>query len=243
MISRVIFNADDYGLTSGITRAIIESHQNGVVNSTTILGNCDPKLLEEAADLAKQNPNLGVGVHLVLITRKPLLDSHKTLVDDQGFFKIDKNAPGEHIDTNEVYEEWRAQIKRISEHFKITHLDSHHHVHLDSRLNKVARRLSREFKLPMRSVRDNLPTEVRCDLGFFAEYATLDHLIDAMKRNTGTLEFMVHPGYADDLFLNEISSYNKKRADELAILTSQDLKDFIDKNQIEVINYGAISRK
>ena len=47
MINRLIVNADDFALTSGISRAIVEAHQKGIVTSTTILGNCDEKLLEE----------------------------------------------------------------------------------------------------------------------------------------------------------------------------------------------------
>ncbi len=243
MINRVIFNADDFALTSGITRAIIESHNNGVVMSTTVLGNCDEKLLIEAADLAKQHPKLGVGIHLVLTTRSPLLDTHKTLVDELGNFNIDANTPSDSVDLNEVYDEWKAQIKRISEHFDITHIDSHHHVHLDSRLNKIARRLSREFKLPMRSVRDNLPTEVRCDLGFYDETATLEHLYETMARYSGTLEFMVHPGAKEDLFLEEISRYNAKRYDETVLLTSDELRKFLKDNKIKVTNYRSIKRK
>ena len=60
MIKRLIVNADDFALTSDISRAIIESFQNGVVTSTTILANCDAKLLEEAIELSKQNPDLGI---------------------------------------------------------------------------------------------------------------------------------------------------------------------------------------
>lgn len=243
MINRVIFNADDYGLTSGITRAIIESHRNGVVMSTTILGNCDDKLLVEAADLAKQNPGLGVGAHLVLTTRKPLLPDHKTLVDAQGFFSIDANNLNDSIDPKEVYSEWKAQILRLKEHFELTHLDSHHHVHLDNRLNKVARRLSREFKLPMRSVRENLPTEVRADLGFYGKYATLDHLQETMNHYNGTLEFMVHPGQKDDVFLEEISSYSQDRYQELQILTSKELSKYIKDKKIKIVNYRAIVMK
>ncbi len=243
MIKRVIFNADDFALTSGITRAIIEAHELGVVNSTTILGNCDEKLLIEAADLASSHPNLGVGAHLVLTTREPLLDTHKTLVDDQGFFKYKPDTLDDNIDLKELYDEWKAQLNRLKQYFDLTHIDSHHHVHLDDRLHKVVRRLSREFKLPLRSVRDNLPTEVKADLGFYGEYATLEYLQDTMNRFNGLIEFMVHPGYEDDTFLQEISSYNTLRQKELEILCSDKLKNFLKKHHIKNINYAKIKRK
>lgn len=243
MLKRIIFNADDFGLSSGVNRAIIESHKNGVVNSTSALGNCDEKLLIEAADLAKQNPQLGVGVHLVLTTRKPLIDTHKTLVDQQGFFNVNDAKLSENLDLDEVYEEWKAQILRLKSHFNLTHLDSHHHVHLDENLYKVIRRLSREFKLPIRSVRDNLPFEVKADLGFFGQEATVEYLKNRISQLYGLVEFMVHPGLKDDLFLQEISSYNEARAKELDILCSEELKSFLIENRIKNINYGQIKRK
>lgn len=243
MIKRVIFNADDFGLTSGITRAIIEAHKEGVVNSTTVLGNCEEKLLIEAADLASQVPGLGVGAHLVLTTGKPVLDEHKTLLDERGFFKFKSDTIDESIDLKELYEEWKAQLKRLQEHFEITHIDSHHHVHLDDRLHKVVRRLSREFKLPIRSVRDNFPTEIKADLGFYGESANLQYLIDTMSRMYGLVEFMVHPGYEDDTFLQEISSYHEEREKELEILKSKELKQFLENNHIKNINYAQIHRK
>ncbi len=238
MLKRVIFNADDFGLSSGVNRAIIESHRNGVVNSTTILGNCDEKLLIEAADLAKQNPKLGVGVHLVLTTRAPLVEGHKSLVDEHGFFKYTGDTLDDKIDLDEVYVEWKAQIIRIKEHFEITHLDSHHHVHLDDRIYKVVKRLSREFKLPIRSVRSNTPTEIKANLGFYEELATMDYLFETMSIFNGLLEIMVHPGSKDDTFLEEISRYNNERYEETLILTDKRLQDFLKKNKIKNINYS-----
>lgn len=238
MLKKVIFNADDFGLSSGVNRAIIESHRNGVVNSTTILGNCDEKLLIEAADMAKQNPKLGVGVHLVLTMRAPLLDTHKTLVDEHGFFKYTGDTLDNEIALDEVYEEWKAQIQRIRKHFKITHLDSHHHVHLDDRLYKVVKRLSREFKLPVRSVRSNTPTEIKADLGFYGDNASLEYLLETMSKFNGLLEFMVHPGCEDDTFLEEVSTYNQARFKETGVLTDDRLKEFIKSNKIKNINYS-----
>ncbi len=243
MVTKIIFNADDFALTSDITSAIIESHKNGVVMSTTVLGNADSKLLEEASELSKQNPKLGVGAHLVLTTRKPILSTHTTLVDQAGFFNLSSNSLSSEISLEEVYEEWKAQLTRLKEYFDLTHIDSHHHVHLDPRINKIARRLGREFKLPLRSLRDNFPKEVKADLGFYKETVTLDYLINLMSKQKGLVEVMVHPGYDSDVFLHEISSYTADREKELEILTSPELKDYIKENNIQLVNYGFIKLK
>lgn len=238
MINRLIVNADDFALTSGISRAIVEAHQKGIVTSTTILGNCDEKLLEEAVELSRQNPELGIGAHLVLTTRKPLLEDHKTLVDELGNFELNENA-----DLDEIYEEWKAQIIRLKEHFKLTHIDSHHHVHLREELKPIAIRLSKEFKLPMRSDVDNFPFGIKVDAGFYRDSVSVDYIKEACEKEKGLLEIMVHPGYADDTFLQEISSYSLPRQKELEVLCDDSLKEFIEENNIELVNYSFIHLK
>lgn len=243
MISRVIINADDFGLTSGVSRAIVEAHRNGIVSSTTVLANCDQKLLEEAQELSKQNPKLGIGAHLVLTTRKPLLDTHKTLVDDMGNFKYRFDTIDDLIDTNEVYAEWKAQIERLQEYFTLTHFDSHHHVHMNPKLSSIAHKLSDEFKLPIRAQHDRFPRQIETELGFYDQAVTTETLINAMSNRKGLIEIMVHPGYADDVFLDEISSYSAMREKELEILTNSEIQDFLKKENIELVNYGVIHLK
>ena len=69
-MKKVIINADDFGYSSAVNLGIITSHKKGILTSTTLMANmsgCD-----EAIMLAKENPNLGVGCHLVLTCGKPL---------------------------------------------------------------------------------------------------------------------------------------------------------------------------
>lgn len=243
MIKRLIVNADDFALTSDISRAIIESFQNGVVTSTTILANCDAKLLEEAIELSKQNPDLGIGAHLVLTTRKPILKEHKTLVDVFGNFKYITGSFDETIDVEEVYLEWKAQLDRLKAHFNLTHIDSHHHVHMSPKLHSIARRLSKEYKLPLRSRTDNFPFGIKTALGFQGENATVEYLKSVIESEKGLLEIMVHPGYENDIFLEEISDYNTERYTELKVLCSDEIKTFLEENEIELVNYSFIHLK
>lgn len=243
MIKRLIVNADDFGLTSDINRAIIEAHQKGIVTSTTILGNCDPKLLEDAVELSKQNPKLGVGAHLVLTLRKPLLDASKSLTDPLGNFRVNILDDIDEIDVEVIYQEWKAQLNYLLNHFKLTHIDSHHHVHTHKKLYPVATRLSKEYKLPLRSIHDNFPFGIKTAFGFYNEGVALEYIKDVVLNEKGLLELMVHPGYKDDSFLQEISSYHDMRQRELDILCMDELKSFLDEHEIELVNYSYIHLK
>ncbi len=70
-MKRLIVNADDFGLTHGVNRAIAACHQRGIVSSATLMatGAC----FDEAVGLAAQMPELSVGCHIVLVDGEPLL--------------------------------------------------------------------------------------------------------------------------------------------------------------------------
>ena len=77
----LIINADDFGLTSGVNRAIMELHSSGLVTSTSLMARAGAT--EEAIDLAVRTPTLGVGCHVVLVDGEPVLPPERipTLVD------------------------------------------------------------------------------------------------------------------------------------------------------------------
>src|SRR3954447_19197922 len=70
MTAYLIVNADDFGITEGTNRAIIDAHQNGIVTSTSLLAN--GYAFDHAVSLAKQTPSLGIGVHLTLTEGPPV---------------------------------------------------------------------------------------------------------------------------------------------------------------------------
>ena len=82
---KVIFNAVDFGISKAASLGIIEAHKNGVIKSTTLM--CNMKDADYAADLAKNNKNLGVGIHLVMTAGAPLCKDVLSLVDENGMFK------------------------------------------------------------------------------------------------------------------------------------------------------------
>src|SRR5204863_9488270 len=69
-VKRLIVNADDFGLTANVNRAILDGHCRGVITSASLLSNGEA--FESAVALALQTPRLGVGVHLNLTEGKPV---------------------------------------------------------------------------------------------------------------------------------------------------------------------------
>src|ERR1700756_2566387 len=68
---RLIINADDFGLTEGVNRAILEGHRRGVITSTTLMAN--GRQFSSAARSAQSAAELSVGCHVVLVDGEPLL--------------------------------------------------------------------------------------------------------------------------------------------------------------------------
>lgn len=236
---KVIVNADDFGLTQGGNKAIIESYKNGILTSTTLMATTE--FTQEAIELAKENPGLGVGVHMVLTTQKPMLEGHSNIADENGNFIWKINTIDESIDTDEVYREWDAQIASIAQHLDITHLDSHHHAHLHPALDGVVQKLSEKYKVPFRSNRTLLPYEVNCDAGFYKEKVTEDYILNLFEnKEYEVVDLMTHPAYIDD-YLKSISSYVDPRYDELKLLSDPKLKEKARDMGIELISYRDIA--
>lgn len=131
---RLIVNADDFGLTSGVNRAIAQANRQGIVSSATIMANS--RAYGEAISFAGKQPSLHTGCHVVLIDGEPLLTKHSSLVQENGRFgaslkEFAFSAVRGKIDPAEIEREAEAQIKKIqSSGVKVTHVDSHKHTHM-----------------------------------------------------------------------------------------------------------------
>src|SRR5207253_7684606 len=68
--ARLIINADDFGLTQGINRAVAELHDAGALTSATLMAS--GPAFEDAVEVARSRPNLGVGCHIVLTDGVPV---------------------------------------------------------------------------------------------------------------------------------------------------------------------------
>jgi len=124
MPARLILNADDFGLTRGINRAILDLHSASVLTSATLMAN--GAAFDDAVEIAHAQPTLGVGCHIVLVDGIPLSPprSVPSLIGADG--KSFRSTLGEFvraillgcIDEEDVAREARA------------HIDSHKHMHL-----------------------------------------------------------------------------------------------------------------
>ena len=132
---RLIINADDFGLTAGVNRGIIQANQSGVVTSATLMAN--GAAFHAATEAARSAKQLGVGCHLVLMDGKPISPASQisTLVEREQFRRdvmsfglaaiLGRITP-EHIETEAI-----AQIRRLqAAGIDVTHVDSHKHSHI-----------------------------------------------------------------------------------------------------------------
>jgi len=135
LVRRLIINADDFGYTSGVNRAIVEAHTRGIVTSSTLMANSAQ--FSEAAELARTLPKLSIGCHVVLIDGDPLLDSKQlsTITKDgafrDGIKAFAARAIAGRMDPDEITQEATAQIRKIqAAGITVSHFDTHKHTHL-----------------------------------------------------------------------------------------------------------------
>ena len=135
---RLIINADDFGLTSGVNRGILESHQSGVVTSSTLMA-CGAQF-QEAVALASQVPRLSVGCHVVLVDGAPVLSveqlSSLAIAGSPPRFResligFAGRAAAGRLDQEQIEQEVTAQIQKLqAAGIDVSHLDSHKHTHM-----------------------------------------------------------------------------------------------------------------
>jgi predicted glycoside hydrolase/deacetylase ChbG (UPF0249 family) len=136
-VGRLIINADDFGLTSGVNRAIAELHQAGVLTSATLMAKA--VATDEAVELACAMPTLGVGCHVALVDGEPVLSTQeiRTLRDHRtGRFQPTLGAFLGRLFTgrircSEIEAETFAQIALLQKRgLRLTHIDTHKHTHI-----------------------------------------------------------------------------------------------------------------
>ena len=161
-MKQLIVNADDFGLHPLINAGIIKGHQEGFITSTSLMSSAP--CWQEAVRLAKENPRLGIGVHLTLVGGVPsVLPKEKvsSLLDDDGLFLPDyvafaKRYYGGAVKRSELEAELRAQLERaLSCGVNITHIDSHQHTHVLPGINSLVLKLSNEYNI----IRVRIPKE------------------------------------------------------------------------------------
>jgi predicted glycoside hydrolase/deacetylase ChbG (UPF0249 family) len=228
---RLIVNADDFGLSEGVNRGVIEAHERGIVTAASLMVRGDAAT--EAAAYARAHRSLDVGLHI-----------------DIGEWKLDR---GEWVaiyrrvdpdDRDAVAVEIRAQLERFRALVGSdpTHLDSHQHVHSREPAGSIARQLATKIGAPLRHASaigylgdfygqdaDGTPLDGRL---------TVESMIRLIRGlPAGTTELACHPGYADDL----PTMYRSERAIEAAVLCDPRVRRAIDDERIDLTRFSQLA--
>ncbi len=135
-VRHLIVNADDFGYTPGVNRAIVEAHTRGIVTSSTLMAN--GPAFAQAVALAKASPQLSVGCHVVLIDGESVLPAAQIPSLAKGDAQFGKNlksfavrALATRLRPQEIEAEATAQIRKLQgAGIAVSHIDTHKHTHL-----------------------------------------------------------------------------------------------------------------
>ncbi|MBI3417941.1 MAG: hopanoid biosynthesis-associated protein HpnK [Verrucomicrobia bacterium] len=150
-VRRLIVNADDFGRTSSINHAVIRAHREGILTSASLMVN--GAAFAEAVELARQNPRLGVGLHLALVCGRATLPPSQIpgLVDEQGEFS--RNAVGTGLRyffrrelSPQLTDELRAQFEKFQRTgLRLDHVNGHLNMHLHPTVFGILGKHAREW--------------------------------------------------------------------------------------------------
>ena len=245
MTRRLIVNADDFGLTRGISEGILDAHRHGIVTSTTVLvtSRIDADLVARAKDSA-----LGIGLHVNFTLGRPLTNG-ASLVDDGGRFVRDARRAAARAKAGEVDAELSAQIERFVDLFgrPPTHLDSHHHVALHSPVRESVLAAARRLGVPVRSQDATARARARSaglkspdhfygESGPDAYWTPARTLAHLRALPSGVSEFMAHPGRFDDDL--SYSRYARQREVELVGLGTSGARAAAGALNVRLCHFG-----
>ena len=224
---KLIINADDFGLTKGVNKAIAELINKNILTSTTLMVNMPE--FENAVELIKKYKLSCVGVHLNLTKGNPLTKDTPSLVNNKGQFN-GKSLVGELSEYEDAKKEFKTQIEKfLIIGIKQSLLDTHNNIFTHIQIFKAFCELAKEYNLPVRTINNamrqqcieqGIKTADKFIIDFYKKKANLQHLkqiINIYKNENITVELMCHPAIVD-YSLKKISGYNKYRGVEYKTL-------------------------
>ncbi len=251
---QVIINADDFGLTDGVTSGIVHAIQQGVVTSTTAMA-CVPGAADRLRRYAPQIPQR-IGAHLQLTTGRPL--SHPSLIPTlcaaNGNFHESKSSLAK-ASIREILIEWHAQYQfLLNLGIQPTHIDTHHHVHKLPNVFEAFCEMTNRLSIPARAVTPAMrlslqqacvPCPDQMILAFYGDALDIDTFLSLTKgplqsvSESTVVEIMCHPGYSCASLL-KLSKYTHQRDRELAILCSPQLSQQLSSHGITLSSYEVL---
>ncbi len=252
---RLIIRSDDIGSTHAANVACIKSFTEGITQTVELMVPCP--WFEEAVTMLNNHPDLDVGIHLVLTSEwenikwRPITDS-PGLKDEDGYFypmiwPNEKFGEGKALKlanwtTEEIENEFRAQIElAINKVPHISHLSCHMGcASWDDRVTEIFNRLAKEYNIDINPADYNVKRFKWNRDG--NDETKIDNFISALNNLTpGTYMFVEHPGLdtPEMAALGHSGYYDvaKGRSFVTKLLTNEDVKSAIQKNNIELISY------
>jgi len=191
---RLIVNADDFGLSASVNTAVIRAHRDGILTTASLMVN--EAGFDEAVNLAKENPQLGVGLHLTLLQGHSTLPPEKIpgLVNSRGEFSNSAVAAGmKYFFKPSLVEQIRAEIHAQFEKFhssglQLDHVNGHLHLHLHPAIFKILMEDSDKLGIrQMRLTRDCLTRSRRISRGhlfYKISHAAIFEILSDRARKT-----------------------------------------------------------
>ena len=132
-MKKLIINADDFGMNKEVNDGIKLGIKRGVVTSVSVMANM--LYFEDAIQFLKKYPRVSVGLHFNITEGKPLIRHADSLTGkDNNFFfwtQLINKLVLKQVEAKIIEKELAAQFKKLAASgLPITHLDSHHHIHL-----------------------------------------------------------------------------------------------------------------
>jgi predicted glycoside hydrolase/deacetylase ChbG (UPF0249 family) len=244
---RLIVNADDFGLTCGVSAGILAAHRHGIVTSTTALVNteADARLEAEA-----RNSGLGIGLHVNLTLGRPLTGGRSLVGPDGGFVRDARRASAQ-ASARDVEREVDAQLEAFRRRFgrPPTHLDTHHHVGLHAPVCEVVLAAAARLGVPVRSQDASARARARSaglrtpdhffgESGPDAYWSLARTLAQLAQLPPGASEFMTHPGWFDERL--SYSRYGRQRETEMVGLGTPVARAAVSALGITLVHFGAL---
>lgn len=247
----LIVNADDFGFTSDVNEGIVEAYRHGILTATTLMAT--GAAFEHAVQLARENPGLDVGCHLVLTGGVSLLPFRRALPTT-----IPQLALAVALGRVRIYDELAGQVQRILEAGIVpTHIDAHKHVHMLPPVMEAMARIAERFRIRWVRRPLGIPVAGPC-LGLLlarrgcrmTDYFTgfrltgrLDTqaLVNLIRRlPEGVTELMCHPGYARAELRTARTRLKASRELELEALKAHETRQAIQDSGARLVNYRSL---
>lgn len=225
-MTHLIINADDYGQTKSCTDAIIEAFEKKLISDTTMItnGNCFDYAVTEALS---HRYNDRIGIHFNITEGIPLTQGIKNninFVKDGTFFgKINRIKLLSKQDKKDVYFELSAQVEKFYKSgLKISHADSHHHIHTAMNITPIFIEVCQKYKITKIRLHRNIGNitilkraikmiynKYLSSKGFQTTdyFGSVTDVIYGLPN--GITEIMVHPDYDKNHGLIDRISYDK----------------------------------